>query len=186
MASEAVAGWDRARPWYHGSPLRLESIRTGSTITQDKDLARVFSHKPPIVSQGFGADGVRHIKHSGKTPGFLYRIAEDIREEDVSPHPETTMGPGQEWLVARDLKVALIGPTSVVPDEVMSSEEIRELELRGAPNPGIRPLLVAGIILVLAGVATSFFVSYAGIPALVTGAVVFTIAMVARHRDRST
>ena len=36
--------------WYHGSPLVLEVLATDSTITRNRDLARVFSHRPTIVS----------------------------------------------------------------------------------------------------------------------------------------
>ena len=36
--------------WYHGSPYELTTIRKGSTITPNIDLARVFSHKPSCVS----------------------------------------------------------------------------------------------------------------------------------------
>lgn len=43
--------WDYSRAWYHGSPIVLASLVPGSTITQDKDLARVFSHKPSLVSE---------------------------------------------------------------------------------------------------------------------------------------
>ena len=36
--------------WYHGSPLELALLRPGSTVTQDRRLAEVFSHKPAVVS----------------------------------------------------------------------------------------------------------------------------------------
>ena len=55
--TESIVGrWDFNLPWYHGSPLQLKRLRAGSTITQDRDLARVFSHKPSLVSQGTPAD----------------------------------------------------------------------------------------------------------------------------------
>ncbi|MCE7988006.1 MAG: hypothetical protein DYG89_43125 [Caldilinea sp. CFX5] len=123
--------WDYARPWYHGSPLELTVLLPGSTITQDRDLARVFSHKPTIVAQDVNDQGERVIKHTGQAPGFLYRIAETVNPADVLPHPQTTMGPGQEWLINRALPVALIEPTQVITNEKLSDEEIAALRAKG-------------------------------------------------------
>jgi hypothetical protein len=109
--------------WYHGSPLKLATLRAGSTITHDSELARVFSHKPPIVS--LADDGA--IRHTGTTPGYLYRIDEPVRPEDVYPHPNSSMPPGAEWLTRRDLRLALIGPTEVRDGERLSEEDVAEL-----------------------------------------------------------
>jgi hypothetical protein len=109
--------------WYHGSPLALTELRPGSTITQDRDLARVFSHRPPVVS--LGDDG--EIKHSGTLPGYLYRIAEEIRPEDVYPHPRSTISPGTEWLIRRALRVELIGSTQVVEEERLTEADIARM-----------------------------------------------------------
>ena len=109
--------------WYHGSPLQLTILRAGSTITRDRDVARVFSHKPPQVS--LSDDGT--IQHTGTTPGYLYRIAEPVAPGDVTPHPRTTMPPGLEWLTRRDLRLALIGPTEVRKEERLTEEEIARL-----------------------------------------------------------
>ena len=114
---------DYSRPWYHGSPAKLEVLRTGSTITQWKDLARVFSHKPPIVS--ISDEGL--IQHSGTMPGYLYEIDEPVTEADVIPHPRTTMGPGDEWLIQRELRVRLIGTTEVREEEWLSPEAFEEM-----------------------------------------------------------
>ncbi|MBO3802451.1 MAG: hypothetical protein JTT11_01020 [Candidatus Brockarchaeota archaeon] len=59
--------WDCGAPWYHGPPLKLEFVRRGSTIAQDRELARVFSHKHTIV---FISDDGK-IKRDGKVAGFL-------------------------------------------------------------------------------------------------------------------
>ncbi len=123
--------WDYAQPWYHGSPLRLTGLLPGSTITQDRDLARVFSHKPTIVSQDVNDRGERTIKHTGQAPGFLYRIAETVNPADVLPHPQTTMGPGQEWLINRALHVELLELTRIINDERLSNEEIATLQAKG-------------------------------------------------------
>lgn len=120
---------DCSKPWYHGSLLRLTVLRPGSTITQDRELARVFSHKPSLVVQDVDSDGRRRIRHSGRLQGFLYKIAEAVGEEDVYPHPYTTMEAGQEWLTRRELKVELIGVTEVNEDELLTPE--RRVAVRG-------------------------------------------------------
>jgi len=114
---------DVSRPWYHGSPSALDVLRAGSTITQRYDLARIFSHKPSIVS--ISDEG--RILHSGTTPGYLYEIAEPVREEDIVPHPRTTMGPGDEWLTGRELRLRLIAETAVRPAEYLSEAAVETL-----------------------------------------------------------
>jgi hypothetical protein len=109
--------------WYHGSPHELATLRAGSTITRDRDVARVFSHKPPVVS--ISDEG--EIKHTGTLPGYLYRIDEHVGPEDVYPHPRTMMAPGVEWLTRRDLRLALLGPTVVRDEEGLSEEELAAL-----------------------------------------------------------
>ena len=56
--------------WFHGSPLNLEKLCKGSSITQIEKLARVFSTKPTIVS--VSDDG--SIRHNGKEKGYIYKI----------------------------------------------------------------------------------------------------------------
>jgi 2'-5' RNA ligase len=112
--------------WYHGSPLELTSLREGSTITQDRHLAEVFSHKPAMVC----IDDDGSIKHTGRLPGFLYRIAEPVAPEDAYAHPRTTMPPGKEWLTRRELKLELLGPTTVHEEDLLTEEDIAELRRR--------------------------------------------------------
>jgi len=127
--------WDASRPWYHGSPFQLFSVRKGSTITQDRDLARVFSHKPSFVSQDIGDEGERAIKHTGRRAGYLYRIAEEVGPEDICPHPQMTMLPGQEWLTKRDLRVEHLCLTQVRVEELLTEEKVSELQQKhNAPN----------------------------------------------------
>lgn len=117
---------DYTQPWYHGSPLELTTLLAGSTITQRRDLARIFSHKPTIVS--FEDDG--RIKHNGTAPGYLYIIDEEISPEDVEAHPRTTMGPGDEWLTHRELRLRLLGTVEPQPEEQFTAEELEELHRR--------------------------------------------------------
>ncbi len=118
-----MKGWDYSQIWYHGSPFELEYIYKRSTITQDRHLAEVFSHKPEIVADF--DDG--RIKHNGELNGYLYLIDEKITEEDVYPHPDSNMSMGKEWLTTRALKVKLITSTEVAEEELFSQEEIARL-----------------------------------------------------------
>jgi hypothetical protein len=120
--------------WYHGSPYELTALRAGSTITRDREVARVFSHKPPLVS--IGDDG--QIQHTGTLPGYLYRIDEPVGPEDVYPHPRTTMAPGVEWLTRRDLRLALLGRTAVREEERLSEAELEALRRRAEEPSGSR------------------------------------------------
>ena len=106
--------------WYHGSPLELKVLRKGSTITQKRDLARIFSHKPQIVSINDNGS----ILHNGVQPGFLYEITETVTSGDVLPHPRTTMQPGYEWIITRPLKVSLLCKTTLRSEEQLTEEHI--------------------------------------------------------------
>jgi hypothetical protein len=118
-----MTDWDLRKTWYHGSPLHLATIRVGSTITQDQELARAFSHKPTLVL----ITDDKRVKHNGTQPGYLHCLAEEIRPEDVQPHPRSSMEPGWEWLTNRDLRVTLMGQTQVVAEELLTPEEIEEI-----------------------------------------------------------
>jgi len=123
--------WDYSKPWYHGTPLKIYTIFRGSTITQDRNLARIFSHKPTLVS--ISDDGV--IKHNGSTPGFLYRIDDAIQPNDVRPHPNSSMEWGMEWLTNRELRVKLIDRTAVVDSERLTEREVAELMKKASASP---------------------------------------------------
>jgi hypothetical protein len=124
--------WDVSKPWYHGSPVRLTSLRTGSTITQDRELARIFSHKPTLVSQDVDGAGKRILKHNGTQPGYLYRLAEPVCQTEIEPHPASTMAAGQEWLTTCELQVELVEPTIIDPEELLSAAEVVALYERAA------------------------------------------------------
>ena len=117
---------DPAQPWYHGSPLELTTIRQGSSVTQNVELARAFSHKPTLVC--VSDDG--QVKHNGTTQGYLYAIAEEVKPGDLTPHPRTTMGPGAEWLTTRELRVQLLCSTEVAAREQLTDVELADLRKR--------------------------------------------------------
>lgn len=120
--------FDPDQLWYHGSPLELTTLLKGSTITQKRELARIFSHKPSIVS--VFDDG--QIKHNGTMPGYLYIIAEKVQTEDVTPHPQTTMEVGDEWLTTRELQLQFLCTTEPLSGELLTDEDYACLKERMA------------------------------------------------------
>jgi hypothetical protein len=112
--------------WYHGSPLKLTILRKASTITQKRELARIFSHKPTLVSV---ADNGQ-IKHDGTMPGYLYIIVDKVQPKDVVSYPHTTMGVGDEWLTTRELHLQLLCPTDLVSSEQLTDDEYAALQER--------------------------------------------------------
>ena len=111
--------------WFHGSPFHLTMLYPGNTVTPDRHLATVFSHRPTIVS--IEDDG--QIKHNGSIEGFLYWISEPLQPGDLIPHPHSTM-PGREWVAQRALQLTLIGETEIIDDEMLTIIEIEELQKR--------------------------------------------------------
>lgn len=99
-------------------------LQAGSTMTQWRDLARVFSHKPSVVS----ISDERRIQHNGTRPGYLYEVAEPVAPEDVEQHPRTTMPPGDEWLTHRELRLCLIGETTVRCEEFLSDAAMEAIK----------------------------------------------------------
>ncbi len=51
---------DYSAPWYHGSPEELDLLRAGSWITQFKEVAKAFSHRPTLMSLDDDSEGVKH------------------------------------------------------------------------------------------------------------------------------
>ena len=98
-------------------------LRKDSTITQKRELARIFSHKPTLVT--VSDDG--QVKHNGALPGYLYLIADKLQPGDVVPHPHTSMMPGDEWLTTRELRLQLLCSTVPAPGEQLTDEEYSTL-----------------------------------------------------------
>ena len=95
--------------WYHGSNRIFTELRENSTVTQWKELAEAFSHRPGRLS--YDDDGT--IRHDGKEKGFLYVIDEPVTVGvDVCRHPRTVMDENAEFLTKRPLKVKMIGELS--------------------------------------------------------------------------
>ncbi|MCL2487379.1 MAG: hypothetical protein FWE80_01710 [Oscillospiraceae bacterium] len=97
---------DINKPWYHGSPLKLDMLKEGSTITQWKELAEAFAAKPSRLEY---REIFSPITHNGIEKGYLYLIDELINVEvDIVQHPRTTMDKGVEFLTKRPLKLKQI------------------------------------------------------------------------------
>ena len=91
--------------WYHGSDVLFSELRTNSTITQWKELAEAFSHRPSILE--YNDNGV--ISHNGVEKGYLYIIDEPVDiQNDIYRHPRTAMDENAEFLTKRPLRVKII------------------------------------------------------------------------------
>lgn len=111
--------------WYHGSNKVFELLEVGSSITQWKELAEAFSHKPPMLA----IDDDSCIYHNGKEYGYLYIIDEPIEiDVDIYAHPRTTMSKNLEFLTKRKLKVKMIKEVGLPSKEhqQLSEEKFKE------------------------------------------------------------
>ena len=112
---------DYGAPWYHGSPDKLRVLRKGSWITQLREMAKAFSHKPTLMSLD---DDCRNVKHNGRQPGFLYVVSEPIGTDDVSYLRDTAQ---THWQTQRDLQVRLLAELPLDDPPQLSEEEIADL-----------------------------------------------------------
>lgn len=98
--------------WYHGSNRIFDILEAGSTITQWKQLAEAFSHKPKILCY----DDEGTIEHNGTEYGYLYIIDEPIEVGiDIVQHPNSSMDPNAEFLTLRELRVQQIAQLDADP-----------------------------------------------------------------------
>ena len=126
--------FDPYKPWFHGSPQQLLILRAGSTITQNKELARIFSHKPAIVT---GDESNGHWKHTGPvTQGFLYRIIGKITERDIVPVPHSSLSPGTEWNTRTEFSLDLVSETVIVPEELLTKHALLEMARQDLVDQG--------------------------------------------------
>lgn len=112
---------DYGAAWYHGSPEKLTGLRKGSWVTQFKELAKAFSHRPPLISLG---GDLQAIKHNGQMIGFLYVVSEAIGPDDVSYLRDTAR---THWQTQRDLGIRLVIELPVDDPPQLSKDEIAEL-----------------------------------------------------------
>ena len=113
--------WDYRKTWFHGSPERLHSLRPGASVTQNRRLAEAFSHKPSFTS--ISDDG--SIRHDGARQSWLYVVDEPVTARDIRPNPPgESLPPGEEWLARRELKLKLVGPVEILPEERLTPQEV--------------------------------------------------------------
>lgn len=112
---------DHSAPWYHGSPEELSVLGRGSWVTQFKELAKAFSHKPALIS--LGGDCVK-VKHNGRLPGFLYTVSEPVDPDDVTYLRDTAQ---THWKTNRDLRLRLVAMLPLDDPPQLSEEEVAEL-----------------------------------------------------------
>lgn len=99
---------DPSAPWYHGSDKGFDLLSEGSTVTQWRELAEAFSHKPALLS----IDDNGQIQHNGSRKGILYQIDEPLSVGNgLRPHPNSAMEKGLEFLTTRPLRVRRISET---------------------------------------------------------------------------
>ena len=115
---------DYSLAWYHGSQQELTKLRVGSSITQNRNVAKAFSHRPSLVSFSDGGN----VKHNGVTPGYLYAVSDDIGPDDVHPHPHPANATRWEWLTKRALKLEFIERTTAMDSERLTDEEIAAIQ----------------------------------------------------------
>ena len=113
---------DYSQPWYHGSPVELDVLRKGSSVTQLKEIAKAFSHRPSRMS--IEDDECSSVKHNSSLPGRLYVISEAIGPDDVEYLANTA---GTHWQTQRDLQVRLLAELAVDDPPLLNEEEIAEL-----------------------------------------------------------
>lgn len=109
---------DYSAPWYHGSPEKLNVLQKDSWVTQFKELAKAFSHKPSLISFG---DDSQTVKHNGQQPGFLYIVSEAVGPDDVSYLRDTAQ---THWQTQRDLQVDLVAELPVDDPPQLGEEAI--------------------------------------------------------------
>ena len=93
--------------WYHGSPVLMDTLSAGSSITRNRDLAVAFSHKPSQLC--VSDEGV--ISHNGQGPGYLYEVDEPISADDIFMHGACEERDPWEWVTRRPLRLRLICET---------------------------------------------------------------------------
>jgi len=115
--------------WFHGSPEKLEKILAGSWVTPYKEVARAFSHKPSCIS---ASDDFREIKHNGTLPGYLYIVAEDVRDQDLTLLPGTD---DTHWQTRRELRIEWVEDVPILEAELLTEQELEDLQ-RMYPGAG--------------------------------------------------
>lgn len=87
-------------------------------MTQFKELAKAFSHKPSLISFG---DDHQTVKHDGQEPGFLYALFGPVSADTVSYLPHTAL---THWQTQCDMCVRLLSELPIDDPPQLSAEEV--------------------------------------------------------------
>ena len=118
----------------------MVTLAAGSAITQGRELARAFSHKPAVVLYDREA---RKFTHSGPyRRGFLYRIAEKLTADDIKTPESSALGPGEEWITVRELKLELDDPTEIADSKMITGCGLKKLHDEGGIDPETYRIIV--------------------------------------------
>ncbi|MBD3277072.1 MAG: hypothetical protein GF388_02120 [Candidatus Aegiribacteria sp.] len=105
------------RTWYHGSTEELTLLRTGSSVTPFREIAKAYSHKPKqlelSVLENTDTSSIHvDVTHDGDKPGFLYEVL--INNQAELRTPEENLGPlGEEMVTTKEYSLRLIGETDL-------------------------------------------------------------------------
>jgi len=112
--------------WFHGSPLDLETLRKGSSITRIEKLAQAFSSEPGIVSVSDNDE----IRHNGKSKGRVYKVSDKVTSDDIYEHPGSSIK-GWEWITKKEFKLEFLYEYEVshYPDDILSESEVNQLKI---------------------------------------------------------
>ena len=98
-------------PWYHGSPERLEVLKTGGLASPILEIAAAFSHKPTELGFETRQCGDAYsvmVQHNGKLPGYLYLVRVADSSRDLRVHPGAGQPIGWEMLATRPLALEFV------------------------------------------------------------------------------
>ena len=112
---------DYDAPWYHGSPEELVELRTGSWVTQFREMAKAFSHRPSLMSLD---DDGQTVRHDGKRIGYLYVVSEAVGPQDVRYLANTAQ---THWETLRPLSVRRVAELPVDDPPQLTPDEIAEM-----------------------------------------------------------
>lgn len=113
------------RQWFHGSPEKLTTLRTGSWVTPFKELAKAFSHKPTCIS--ISDDDFLNVRHDGKVDGYLYVISERISNEELRELKGTDQS---HWETTRELKIKFVSDVPLMDSELLTEPELAALSTK--------------------------------------------------------
>jgi hypothetical protein len=128
--SELSTSLKKQGTWFHGSPLELEILQKGSSITQIEKMAQVFSTRPDMIS----VSDEGKVKHNGKLTGRVYKIAGRVAANDIYKHPRSSWKKGWEWITKKEFRLKFLYEVTPSADDLLTQDEAQELKERNIPR----------------------------------------------------